>query len=94
MARTHVSSCVLEILSSFSNGLDVFRKLRERRNRKKRSARKEDVVDEREMRLTRSLRQGPEDISREYQRSMYGAGDQFAVGDGKMNILSQPHSLS
>lgn len=82
MAHTNVSSCVLSIVASFSSGLDVFKKLREKRRRRRRSrlAEKDDIE---EFRLARSLRQGPEDIGREYQRSIQAAGDHFAVGDGK-----------
>ena len=68
-------------MGSFSNGLDVFKKLRERKQRRKWS-RKNENADPEEVRLTRSLRQGQEDIGREYQNSVYAAGDQFAIGDG------------
>ncbi|KAK5126258.1 hypothetical protein LTR85_010493 [Meristemomyces frigidus] len=80
MAHTNVSSCVLSIVASFSSGLDVFKKLRERRRRKRRS-KSGEKGDEDELCLTKSLRQGPEDIGREYQRSVQAAGDYFAVGD-------------
>ncbi|CAK3967124.1 Hypothetical predicted protein [Lecanosticta acicola] len=38
-------------------------------------------ADDEETRLARSLRQGPEDIGREYQRSVQAAGQDFAYGD-------------
>ncbi|KAK5172942.1 uncharacterized protein LTR77_003064 [Saxophila tyrrhenica] len=80
MAYTNVASCVISIVGSFSNGLDVFKKLRDKRRRRKRS-KKLDKVDEEELSLSRSLRQGPEDIAREYQRNVYGAGQDFEIGD-------------
>lgn len=93
MAQTNVSSCVLSIVASFSSGLDVFKKLREKRKRKRSSSRSghgkrkgrqcdAKAVEEEEARLSRSLRQGPEDIGREYAQSVYAVGDGFAIGDG------------
>lgn len=88
MAATNVSSCVLSIVASFSSGLDVFKRLREKRKRRhggrRGGGRKCDGrADEEELRLSRSLRQGPEDIGREYARSVYAVGDGFAIGDGR-----------
>ncbi len=91
MAYTNVASCVISIVGSFSNGLDVFKKLREERRRRKRS-KKVDIVDEEELRLSKSLRQGPEDIAREYQRSVCAAGQDFEVGDGRLAHLLLPLS--
>jgi len=82
MAHTNVSSCVLSIVASYSSGLDVFKQLRERRRRKRRS-KSSPKLDDEELRLARSLRQGPEDIGREYQKSVQAVGDYFAVGDGR-----------
>lgn len=82
MAQTNVSSCVISIIASFTSGLDVFKKFRESRKSRKRRSKKNASVDDEELRLARSLRQGPEDIGREYQRSIQTAGDQFAHGDG------------
>lgn len=96
MANTNVSNSVLSILGSFSSGLDVFKRLREKRRRKhsgrghgrrKRGNGKVDAEEE-EMRLSRSLRQGPEDIGREYARSVYAVGEGFGVGDG-MSCLTR-----
>jgi hypothetical protein len=82
MAHSNVASCVLSIVGSFSNGLDVFKKLKEKRARRRKS-KKTDPVDGEEVRLSRSLRRGQEDIGREYQNNVFTVGDQFAVGDGK-----------
>jgi hypothetical protein len=85
MAHTNVSSSVLTIIASFSNGLDVLKKLR-------RSGRKSNNHHAKMMkrnegdaaRLSRSLRHGPEDIGREYQAwSMRCDSEQYAKGDGK-----------
>ena len=86
MAHSNVASCVLSIVGSFSNGLDVFKKLKEKRARRKKP-KKSDVVDGEEMRLSRSLRRGLEDIGREYQNNFFTVGDQFAVGDGKQHLI-------
>ena len=47
-----------------------------------------DPLDEDEHRLAKSLRQGPEDIGREYQRNMQTVGDNFACGDGMRALYS------
>ncbi|UJO23364.1 uncharacterized protein CLAFUR5_12659 [Fulvia fulva] len=86
MAQTNVSSCVLSIIASLTSGLDVFRKFRESQSRKQRRSRKKnnhnETGNEDENRLAQSLRLGPEEIGREYQRSVYAAGEHFAQGDG------------
>lgn len=82
MAQSNVSSCVLSIVASFASGLDVFKKFRELRG-KKRKSRKNASLDDEEVRLAKSLRQGPEDIGREYQRSIISVGEHFAQGDGE-----------
>ncbi|EMC99993.1 hypothetical protein BAUCODRAFT_359274 [Baudoinia panamericana UAMH 10762] len=80
MAHSNVSSCVLSIVASFSNSLDLFRQLKEKRRRGKRT-KNVAKLEENELRLGKSLRQGPEDIGREYQKSVQAAGDQFVFGD-------------
>jgi len=86
MAHSNVSSCVMSIVASFSSGLDVFKKLRDTRKRRRRVKAGDKAGDkaeeENEIRLSKSLRRGPEDIGREYQRNLQNAGDEFAVGDG------------
>ncbi|KAF2769102.1 hypothetical protein EJ03DRAFT_327692 [Teratosphaeria nubilosa] len=84
MAQTSVSGCVMNIVASFASGLDVLKKLKETRRRRKRSAANRIAGDE-EQRLNKSLRQGPEDIGRQYRQSVQVAGDQFAIGDGKIS---------
>ncbi|KAF2214430.1 hypothetical protein CERZMDRAFT_83129 [Cercospora zeae-maydis SCOH1-5] len=83
MAHSSVSSCVVSIISSFTSGLDVFHKFRELRRSKKRRPKKQDgkATAEEEVQLVSSLKKGPEDIAREYQRSLSAVGDHFAHGD-------------
>ncbi|KAK1817457.1 hypothetical protein LTR12_008098 [Friedmanniomyces endolithicus] len=81
MAQTNVSSCVLSIVASYSSGLDIFKQLREKRSRKKQRSKATAQLGEAEVRLARSLRQGPEAIGREYLKSVQAAGEGFAVGD-------------
>lgn len=93
MAPTNVSDCVLSIIGVFASGLDVFRRFRELRdedagNNNSRRLRKskpavQTKVTEQELLLVRSLRQGPEQIGREYQMCQRSLGDQYATGDGR-----------
>lgn len=80
MAHASVSSCVLAIIASFCGGLDVLKKARERRRKNKRS--NVDKISHEESQLVRSLRQGPDEIGRQYHKSVQAAGDRVAVGDG------------
>ncbi|GIZ38618.1 hypothetical protein CKM354_000203000 [Cercospora kikuchii] len=82
MANASVSSCVVSIISSFTSGLDVFKRFRELRRSKKSRTKKQDKAGrEDEVQLVSSLRRGPEDIGREYQRSISAVGEHFAHGD-------------
>lgn len=72
----------MSIVASFSSGLDVFKKLRETRKRRKGVKGNNKAEEEDEARLSKSLRRGPEDIGREYQHNLQNVGDMFAVGDG------------
>lgn len=72
----------MSIVASFSSGLDVFKELRDTRKRRRRVKAGDKAEEENEIRLSKSLRRGPEDIGREYQRNLQNAGDEFAVGDG------------
>ncbi len=83
MPDSNVSSCVLNILGSFSSSLGLYKKVKEQRRKLRKSRKHEKVEGEEELRLSRSLRQGPEDISLEYQKSLWAVGDQFAIGDGE-----------
>lgn len=82
MGQSNVSSVVLSIVASFSSGLDVFDQFKKERGRRRRLRSKEGQ-DVDELRLVRSLRRGPEDIGREYQKGIQVAGNTFVVGDGQ-----------
>lgn len=100
MAQTNVSNGILSIIASFSNGLDVLKKLRKNRRKKKKKTSKwtnfsrkqqtdNDEEEEQALRLSRSLRRGVDDIGREYQaRSMRCDGERYAVGDGEFCVMS------
>lgn len=90
-----VASVVTNLIRAFGDGLDVFKRLRERR--KKRRSKKDGCAAEAagggevgplapsgmELQLSDSLRRGPEDIARCYGDCYSRAGDRFARGDGK-----------
>jgi hypothetical protein len=76
---------VLHIVQAFTRSLDI---LRERRRKKKsvkinRSKAADDSGNGDELRLSKSLRQGPVDIQREYERHYKDKGDRYAIGDRK-----------
>ncbi|EOA89684.1 hypothetical protein ACJQWK_02599 [Exserohilum turcicum] len=80
-----VSICVAGIVEAFSNGLSIFKRLRERR-RKRRSSRKEsdtpDAVSAAEHQLSKSLRKGPSEVAEKYAECYHsGVGPWFAKGD-------------
>jgi len=77
---SNLANIVECIVSAFQNSLKVFQKVqgRQRPNKVKCAA---DRHKE-ELHLRRSMRQGPTDIIREYDRSFSALGDRFATGDG------------
>ncbi|KAJ9647361.1 hypothetical protein H2199_002350 [Coniosporium tulheliwenetii] len=83
MSNADVSGSVLSIIAAFTSGLDIFKKLAERRrSRKSKSAHPRPVQQSHEeLQLGNSLRRGPIDIQREYERNVAGAGWRFAQGD-------------
>ncbi|OQO01685.1 hypothetical protein B0A48_12722 [Cryoendolithus antarcticus] len=91
MADTTVSSSILAIIGSFASGLDVFKKLREKRRHRRRRVKPDQQADSSELRLSRSLRQGPEDIGREYQSYAQSlVGERVAAGDAiAQNLLAE-----
>ena len=91
MSHMNVSSCVISIVGAFADSLDVIKRMREKRGRRKHAKARQQTTDEEEHHLTRSLCQGPEDIDREYQRNLYAMGEQFAVGDGMVYINARVH---
>jgi hypothetical protein len=84
MATT--DSSVLSIVSAFTRSLDIFKSLRERRKKRKQGkTSRAPGVDHSsdEFRLSKSLRQGPVEIQKEYERQYRRIGDPYAIGDRK-----------
>ncbi|CAA9965888.1 hypothetical protein PTMSG1_09247 [Pyrenophora teres f. maculata] len=85
--EAEVASCVAGIIEAFTNGLNIFKRLRERR--KKRKTRKEpdkpdkpDPTSTAEHQLSKSLRRGPEEVAESYAEYYFsGLGPRFAKGD-------------
>jgi hypothetical protein len=79
-----VSSCVSNLIRAFGNGLDIFKRLRERRRKRKSRKQKpeEDSASGAELQLSNSLRRGPMDLQSRYENHYNKAGDRFAKGDG------------
>lgn len=83
MAHANVSNGVLTIIASFSNGLDVLRKLRQSNKKAHKRTKSAKRNEEDALQLSRSLRHGPEEIGREYQAgSMRCDSERYAMGDG------------
>jgi hypothetical protein len=83
-----VSNCVNNLIEAFTNGLNIFKRLRERRRKHK--ARKQtqtpEVVSSAELQLSNSLRRGPQDLAEKYEEcyGQKGMGHRFAKGDCKL----------
>ncbi|KAK8226204.1 hypothetical protein HDK90DRAFT_79362 [Phyllosticta capitalensis] len=89
-AQGKVEASVFAIITAFTSGLDVFRKLRERRGRRKKTRKAHcsrphsttalDLSDD-ELQLSNSLQRGPVEIQDRYQLNRRHAGEPFAQGD-------------
>ena len=93
------NSCVVSLIDAFASGLEVFKKVRERRRgtRKTRRGRAQTALQEKsgdELRLSRSLRKGPVDIQNEYERHYRVKGERYAVGDCMFSFSSSPAKLT
>ncbi|KAF2026815.1 hypothetical protein EK21DRAFT_73286 [Setomelanomma holmii] len=81
--EAEVSNCVFNLIQAFSNGLNIFKRLRERRRKKK--ARKEnqevEAVSSDELQLSKSLRKGPQELAETYDACYSQTGQGFAKGD-------------
>ncbi|KAJ4348247.1 uncharacterized protein N0V89_009619 [Didymosphaeria variabile] len=78
-----VASCVSNLIHAFTDGLNVFKRLRERR-RKRRSKHKDrdlGAPSGAELQLSTSLRKGPLELSEKYASCYGDKGDKFAKGD-------------
>ncbi|KAF2121802.1 hypothetical protein BDV96DRAFT_681872 [Lophiotrema nucula] len=81
--ESNVSSSVSNLIHAFTNGLDIFKRFRERRRKRKSKHHKtkEDPTSGAELQLSNSLRRGPADIQSNYEKHLSKAGDRFAKGD-------------
>jgi hypothetical protein len=83
--EAEVSNCVSNLIHAFTNGLNVFKRLRERK--RKRKARKEnqqaDAATSDEVQLSKSLRRGPHELAEQYDTFYSQTGQKFAKGDGR-----------
>lgn len=85
-----VSHCVHNLIEAFTNGLNIFKRLRERRRKHK--ARKEiqapEPINSAELQLSNSLRRGPQDLAERYEEcyGQKGMGSRFAKGDCKFGF--------
>lgn len=80
-----VSNCVSNLIHAFTDGLNIFKRLRERR-RKRKSRKKSEKAEKdegAELLLSNSLRRGPKDIQERYERCYGEKGERFAKGDCK-----------
>lgn len=86
-SEANVSGCVSNLIQAFTNSLDVFKRLRERRRKRKHSKQQSAAEKARqysgdELQLSNSLRRGPQDIQDVYEKCYGRAGERFAKGDG------------
>lgn len=83
MTPANVSSSILTIITSFANGLEVLQKLKNSKRKGTAWSKASKRSQDEQLRLSRSLRRGMNDIGREYQEaSTHCDGERFAVGDG------------
>ncbi|CAO2656181.1 Nn.00g049840.m01.CDS01 [Neocucurbitaria sp. VM-36] len=79
-----VASCVSNLVQAFTNGLNIFKRLRERRRKRKARNEKQspDPTTSAELQLSKSLRKGPQELAERYAECYHsGMGQQFAKGD-------------
>ncbi|KAF2738018.1 hypothetical protein EJ04DRAFT_574248 [Polyplosphaeria fusca] len=78
-----VSNCVFNLIHAFTNGLNIFKRLRRRRRKRKGKDHKAQVDPSSgaELQLSNSLRRGPADIQDSYEKHYSMAGGVFAKGD-------------
>lgn len=85
-AEAEVTSCVANLIQAFTNGLNIFKRLRERRKKKK-ARQKNQVADpttSAELQLSKSLKKGPQELAERYAECYHSRmGSQFAKGDCK-----------
>ena len=76
-------SSVSSLIITFTRSLDYFKNLRGQKRKKKTTkvSKKKEALRGDELKLSMSLRQGPVEIQREYERNYRANGDRYAVGD-------------
>ncbi|USP73334.1 uncharacterized protein yc1106_00608 [Curvularia clavata] len=84
--EAEVSTCVAAIIEAFTNGLNIFKRLRERRKKRRSSSRRDsdtsDASSVAEHQLSKSLRRGPSEVADKYAECYNsGMGPRFAKGD-------------
>lgn len=83
-ADAEVTHCVSNLVHAFSNGLSIFKRLREKRRKRKTKHKSQgDSASNAELQLSNSLRQGPRDIKERYDMCYGEKGERFARGDGE-----------
>jgi hypothetical protein len=96
--EAEVEHCVSNLIHAFYNGLNIFKKLRERR--RKRKGRKEnqpaDAAASEEKQLSKSLKRGPQELAETYDACYRQTGQSFAKGDGKLHSPTRrvPHVIN
>ena len=80
------ASCVLDLIQSFTNGLNIFKRLRARRRKRKDAKLKDklDTLSSAELQLSNSLKRGTTEIQERYDIHYCKAGDRYAKGDGEL----------
>ncbi|KAJ8111131.1 hypothetical protein OPT61_g6198 [Boeremia exigua] len=80
-----VANCVHNLIEAFTNGLNIFKRLRERRRKHKVRKQNEtpEPINSAELQLSNSLRRGPQDLEERYEEcyGQKGMGRRFAKGD-------------
>jgi hypothetical protein len=87
--QPEVASCVSGIIDAFTNGMNIFKRLRERRRKKKATKENEkpkstpDPTRDAEKQLSKSLKKGPLELAEKYADFYHPMGPRFAKGDGE-----------
>lgn len=103
MCEGEVSGCVADLIIAFTDGLNVFKRLRERRRKRKSRQKDKDREKEREkerekddgpsgeeLLLSESLKRGPLELKDKYEDCYGDKGERFAKGDGECS----PHATT
>lgn len=98
-------SSVCSIVKAFTSGLDIFKKIRARKqhdathsspkggaqhNKTSPKQRKQSSDSGDELRLSKSLRRGSADVQKAYEEHIRHGGPRFASGDGKCFLYIVP----